>query len=103
MNGNCDELAMTAQSMPPTTLEAIHQGKAIIDGGATKTMASVYALEKLSQANMNKRGESGVAKVDGHNRPIFGFGNSQESEVPEHLHHEDSQPESAYEPAGACG
>lgn len=79
MNGNCDELAMTAQSMPPTTLEAIHQGKAIIDGGATKTMASVYALEKLSQANMDKRGESGVAKVDGHNRPIFGFGNSQKA------------------------
>lgn len=65
---------------PPTTEQAIEDGKAVIDGGATKTMASVYALEKLTQANLKKHGDLGVTKIDVDNKPTFGFGNSERSQ-----------------------
>ena len=59
-----------------TTKEVMEQGKAILDAGATKTLGSVRALEQLMALNQKKKGDEGVAKVDGNLRPVFGFGNS---------------------------
>lgn len=64
---------------PVSTEEAIAQGKAVIDGGATKTMGSLHALESLTQANQQTAQDHGVCKVDTDDRPVFGFGNSQKS------------------------
>ena len=59
-----------------TTLEAIDQGKAILDCGATRSIGSVYAIEKLMEMNVRAKGTSGVVSVDTNNRPVFSFGNS---------------------------
>ena len=59
-----------------TTLEAIDQGKAILDCGATRSIGSVYAIEKLMEMNVRAKGTSGVVSVDTNKRPVFSFGNS---------------------------
>ena len=48
----------------------------VIDGGATKTLASVAALEALMRHNHDLRGDHGVREVDKGLRPTFSFGNS---------------------------
>lgn len=35
------------RARPLTTQEAVAQGKAVLDGGATKTLGSVRAIEKV--------------------------------------------------------
>ena len=75
-----EENIFTAHEFLITTEQAIQQGKAVVDGGATKTMASLHALEKLAQANQQLHGSHGLSKVDEKERPIFGFGNSQKSQ-----------------------
>jgi hypothetical protein len=50
----------------------------VIDGGATKTIGSVYALEKIMSLNQRKTGKTGVLAVDTDECPVFGFGNSTE-------------------------
>ena len=57
---------------PPTTLEAVYQGKAVLDGGATRTIGSVKALERIMELNYQNNGE-GLNLED---KPTFGFGNS---------------------------
>ena len=59
-----------------TTQEAMQQGKAVIDGGATRTLASVTALEKIMEINANTKGNTGLHRLDPELRPTFGFGNS---------------------------
>ena len=59
-----------------STQTAVAQGKAIMDCGATRSIGSVYALEKLMEMNIKARGHSGVVEVDTNNRPTFSFGNS---------------------------
>ena len=59
-----------------TTSEAIQKGYGILDGGATKTLGSVYALERLMELNQSKHGHDGIQGVDPDNTPTFGFGNS---------------------------
>ncbi|OLP98934.1 hypothetical protein AK812_SmicGene18559 [Symbiodinium microadriaticum] len=59
-----------------STSEAVAQGKAILDCGATRSIGSVYALERLMEMNIKARGSSGVVSVDSTNRPVFSFGNS---------------------------
>ena len=64
-----------------TTTEAVEQGKAVIDCGATRSLGSVYALERvLHQTPL--RGST----VDVHNRPTFGFANSEEDTCLSTLH-----------------
>lgn len=75
-----EENIFTAHEFLITTEQAIQQGKAVVDGGATKTMASLHALEKLAQANQHLHGSHGLSRVDEKERPIFGFGNSQKSQ-----------------------
>ena len=61
-----------------TTAQAVALGRGVIDGGATKTIGSVYALERIMSLNQSKTGRTGVLSVDTEECPIFGFGNSTE-------------------------
>ena len=56
-----------------TTSELVAQGKAVIDGGATRTIGSVHALECLKEVNYQQHGSSRVTNVDLGTRPTFGF------------------------------
>ena len=62
-----------------STEEAVRQGKAVIDGGATRTMGSLHALEMLEKQHQKQHGVSGVMHINPNEQPIFGFGNSQKS------------------------
>lgn len=70
------EQALLGESAHLTTREVMEQGKAIVDGVATRTIGSVEALAKVVELNEKTRGVSGVREVDMNDRPIFGFGNS---------------------------
>ena len=59
-----------------TTQQAMREGKAVIDGGATRTLGSVAAIEHLMEENARRDGDAGLAKLDTEQRPTFGFGNS---------------------------
>ena len=74
-----NEYALGAQPLI-TTQQAVAQGKAVIDGGATRTLGSVLALEKVIQVNENAKGHSGIESVDTGDRPVFGFGNSSKNQ-----------------------
>ncbi|OLP95919.1 hypothetical protein AK812_SmicGene21911 [Symbiodinium microadriaticum] len=63
----------------PTTAEAVQGGWGVIDGGATRTLGSVQAIEAVMKQNVNKRGQSGIQGVDVSNRPVFGFADSGEA------------------------
>ncbi|CAE7649132.1 unnamed protein product [Symbiodinium sp. CCMP2592] len=63
-----------------TTAEAVAEGFGVIDGGATKTLGSVRALESIMKKNLEKRGDSGLREVDPSNRPTFGFADSGEAQ-----------------------
>lgn len=69
-----EEGAMSAAEM--STADATRLGYGVIDGGATKTLASVAALEALVNQNLNKHQDGRVLQVDTTNQPLFGFGNS---------------------------
>ncbi|CAE7028551.1 unnamed protein product [Symbiodinium sp. CCMP2592] len=64
---------------PMTTHDAVKAGYAVIDGGATKTLGSVTALENILAINHRKWGKNQLKEVDRGNRPLFGFGNSTEN------------------------
>ena len=74
MDGS-SESAMTLES-DITTRDAVMQGKAVIDGGATKTLGSVTALQYIMDLNKAKVGDTGINDLDLSDRPVFGFGNS---------------------------
>ena len=44
-----------------TTHQAMTEGKAVIDGGATRNLGSVTALETLMNINAKEHGDDGVA------------------------------------------
>ena len=50
-------------------------GYGVLDGGATKTMASIKALECLEE-KCKEKDHQGISKVDLSEQPTFGFGNS---------------------------
>ncbi|CAE7559277.1 unnamed protein product, partial [Symbiodinium necroappetens] len=64
---------------PMTTQEAVKAGYAVVDGGATKTLGSVTAIENILAINNQKWGKDKLKGVDRDNRPLFGFGNSTEN------------------------
>lgn len=76
----------SATEYKKNTQQAIDAGMGIIDGGATKTLSSVYALERLMEINQSKKGSTGVANVDLDEQPVFGFGNSSRDQ---HLNRSD--------------
>ena len=49
---------------PLTTQEAVAQGKAVLDGGATKTLGSVRAIEKVMQLNQEFNGTTCLKALD---------------------------------------
>ena len=59
-----------------STKEVVHQGKAVIDGGATQSIGSTHALSRILELNELKRGTDGLKDLDMSDRPSFGFGNS---------------------------
>eukprot|EP00434_Breviolum_minutum_P003006 symbB.v1.2.002643.t1/scaffold142.1/size299426/1 len=63
-----------------STNQVVAQGKAVIDGGATRTVGSIEALEKVVALNQARHGEPGVEKIDFSDRPVFGFGNSSRNQ-----------------------
>ena len=75
-----------AYSVGPTTQEAVREGLCVIDGGATRTLGSVKALEMLFQRNVERHGKDRVEKVDLSDRPVFGFGNSSEGQCVSTIH-----------------
>ena len=64
-----------------TTAEAVRAGKAVVDCGATRSLGSVFALERVMELSKNVG-----SKVDLQNQPIFGFGNSTEDKCVSTLH-----------------
>ncbi|CAE7691047.1 RE1 [Symbiodinium sp. CCMP2592] len=62
-----------------TTSEAVQQGKAVVDGGATRTLASIEAMEAIMKLNEKKHGKTMLAELNMDERPVFGFGNGSEN------------------------
>lgn len=50
----------------------------MIDGGATKTLGSVEAIQAVMDVNKAKHGHHRVKSIDLDNKPTFGFGNSSQ-------------------------
>ena len=61
-----------------STMEAIKQGYCVIDGGATRTLGSMAALQAVLDKNQAEHGEPRLLQVDTERRPRFSFGNSTE-------------------------
>ena len=61
-----------------TTREAVREGYGVIDGGATKTLGSVEAIQAVMDMNKKKHGNNRVKSIDLDNKPTFGFGNSSQ-------------------------
>ena len=59
--------------------QVLREGYGVLDGGATKTMASVNAIKQL-QDKARRLNLPGVLRVDLSERPTFGFGNSERSQ-----------------------
>ena len=77
--GNLVENAFTGSvyaAAPPSTEDVVSQGKAVLDGGATRTIGSVRALERLMELNYERNGSNGLKSLNLDERPTFGFGNS---------------------------
>ena len=72
-------MAMAANQDDETsflTLEQIvRDGKAIIDGGATSSLGSEEALQRIAQLNWEKKGVDGIDIIPGE-APSFRFGNN---------------------------
>ena len=69
-----NEMAMSTTSSTPKA------GMAVVDGGATRTLGSVAAVEALLRRNLQQHGSSRLRDLDPQNRPVFGFGNSSENQ-----------------------
>ena len=67
VHGNGGNAALTSITLP-TTSEVVEQGKAILDGGATKTLGSV---QKIMELNKKSHGDSGLASLHLADRPIL--------------------------------
>ena len=81
------EEAMAADTINRmTTQEAVASGCCVIDGGATRTLGSVKAVEMVLRKNMNLHGEDRVRHVDTEDKPTFGFGNSSEGQCISTIH-----------------
>lgn len=69
-----------------TTAQVVDQGKAIIDGGATKSIGSTNALARIMELNEQKRGHDGLSRLDMNDQPAFGFGNSSKEKCASTAH-----------------
>ena len=62
-----------------STQEAMRKGWCVVDGGATRTLGSVVALQSVVDQNTAMTGKTKILKVDPSRRPTFSFGNSSEN------------------------
>ena len=83
-----------------TTGHVVQEGYGVLDGGATKTMASIRALEQL-EAKCGHQPGVGIHKLDVQETPTFGFGNSQEP-LPLHMLLQDAHQREVHEPEDPC-
>ena len=60
-----------------TTHEAMLKGYSVLDGGATRTMGSMVALEQAREASFEHQSQDNVAEVNLEDRPTFGFADSE--------------------------
>ena len=76
------EQAMSAQPQSEAALwstqEAVREGYAVVDGGATRTLGSIEAIQHVMKLNSQKHGDNRVISVNPNDRPTFGFGNATE-------------------------
>ena len=63
-----------------TTQEAMKKGWCVVDGGATRTLGSLVAVQNVIDRNAAETGDPKILKVDTERRPIFSFGNSSENQ-----------------------
>ena len=56
-------------------------GSGVIDGGATRTLGSVTAIQSVMDLNHSKYGDHGITEVDVANKPTFGFANSSQNQL----------------------
>ena len=73
---DAEDPSNTALSATITTGMAVEQGKAVLDSGATRSIGSVWALEKVMDINRSQTGHTRVLEVNREERPLFSFGNS---------------------------
>ena len=62
-----------------STQEAMRKGWCVVDGGATRTLGSVVALQSVVDQNTAMTGKTKILNVDPSRRPTFSFGNSSEN------------------------
>ena len=62
-----------------TTQEAVQRGWCVVDGGATKTLGSITAVQNVLDQNTKYLGNSRLLHVDTERQPVFSFGNSSEN------------------------
>ena len=80
------EMALSANSLEQndepmmTTQEAMKQGWCVVDGGATRTLGSLVAVQNVLDKNVEATGHTKLLKVDTGRKPIFSFGNSSENQ-----------------------
>ena len=60
-----------------TTHKAMLKGYGVLDGGATRTMGSMVALEQAREASFEHQSQDNVAEVNLEDRPTFGFADSE--------------------------
>ena len=63
-----------------STEEAVARGMAVVDGGATKTLSSIQALENIMKINVREKGHNGLLEVNLEDRPVFSFGNGTQDQ-----------------------
>ena len=69
------EMALSALS----TQEAVKKGYGVLDGGATRTLGSVRAIQSVLDINQSLHGSTRLKTVNTDQRPVFSFGNSSEA------------------------
>ncbi|CAE7939838.1 unnamed protein product, partial [Symbiodinium necroappetens] len=56
------------------------KGWCVVDGGATRTLGSLVAVQNVIDRNTAETGDTKILKVDTERKPIFSFGNSSENQ-----------------------
>ncbi|CAE7275475.1 unnamed protein product [Symbiodinium sp. CCMP2456] len=73
-------LSATPREDTMTTHEAMTKGWCVVDGGATRTLGSVAAVQSVLDQNARQTGNTKLLQVDTSRKPTFSFGNSSENQ-----------------------
>ncbi|CAE7241426.1 RE1 [Symbiodinium sp. CCMP2592] len=72
-------LAVEENSAYMTTQQAVKDGWCVLDGGATRTLGSINAVQNVLDKNLATEGNTRLLSVDPKRKPTFSFGNSSEN------------------------